>query len=198
MKKQTNSDYLDYLFEFANLDFSSIEQANQFFRSWNLRKQETYNSFTEMLNDSLRGIRSWQKALRKVFDNIIEKQALTDSEVLRSFERIHRSIPRRIFWTIVEGKKLDLSFNPPQNWVPELPDFYGYNLAGGYLEKVARSLFQFLSMEEILRIRKCKICEKYFVAKDKKRQKCYSDDCRKEYEKVKKQKQREKDPVKYY
>jgi hypothetical protein len=48
------------------------------------------------------------------------------------------------------------------------------------------------------RIKKCPICKKFFPARDKKRQvRCYDDSCNKEYERLKKQRQREKEPEIY-
>ncbi len=47
-------------------------------------------------------------------------------------------------------------------------------------------------------IKECPYCEKFFIAKDTKRQRCYSRECEKDYQRDRKRKQREKDPVKYY
>ena len=46
-------------------------------------------------------------------------------------------------------------------------------------------------------LKKCKYCKEYFIAESKNRKRCYSDNCRKEYEKEKKRKQRADEPVKY-
>jgi hypothetical protein len=68
-----------------------------------------------------------------------------------------------------------------------------------YLNSIAYySLTEFLLHNDRRKLKKCPYCDLFFVAKDIKRQKCYSDDCRKEHERLKKQKQREKDLAKYY
>lgn len=55
-------------------------------------------------------------------------------------------------------------------------------------------LVNFLKSNDRRKIKKCPYCDKFFIAKDIKRKRCYSDDCRKEYERNKKRKQREDEP----
>ena len=57
---------------------------------------------------------------------------------------------------------------------------------------------EFLRTMDSKKLKKCPYCEVYFMAKDAKRIRCYAQECRKKYERQKKQKQREDDPVKYY
>jgi len=60
------------------------------------------------------------------------------------------------------------------------------------------SLTEFLVHNDRRKIKKCDYCENFFIAKDIKRTtRCYSPKCEREYQKEKKRKQREKDPVKY-
>lgn len=47
------------------------------------------------------------------------------------------------------------------------------------------------------KIRRCPICNRFFVAKNKQRTFCYKIECIRAYEREKKAKQRDKDPVKY-
>ena len=60
------------------------------------------------------------------------------------------------------------------------------------------SLTEFLIANDRCKIKFCPYCERFFIARDIKRKTCcYSDECHKEYERIKKQKQRETDPIKY-
>ena len=63
---------------------------------------------------------------------------------------------------------------------------------------VSFSLSEFLLHNDRRKLKKCPYCEKFFIAKSIKRERCYSDNCRKEYERSKKRKQRETDLAKYY
>ena len=60
------------------------------------------------------------------------------------------------------------------------------------------SFVEFLKSTTKNKLKKCPYCEKFFMAKDTKRQRCYSKKCQQEYERVKKRKQRGDDPAKYY
>ncbi len=62
---------------------------------------------------------------------------------------------------------------------------------------IALSLLSFMDSKDKNRLRRCPYCKKFYIAKDTKREKCYSPECRKEYEREKKRKQRNNDPVKY-
>ncbi len=59
------------------------------------------------------------------------------------------------------------------------------------------SLLEFLLTNDRRKIKLCTYCNNFFIAKDIKRKRCYSECCAKEYEKEKKRKQRKDDPVKY-
>ena len=63
---------------------------------------------------------------------------------------------------------------------------------------VGNSLVEFLLPNDRRKLKKCPYCEKFFIATDIRRERCYTDNCRKEYERSKKQKQRETDLAKYY
>lgn len=59
------------------------------------------------------------------------------------------------------------------------------------------SLISFLYLNKRRSIKKCPICQNFFIAGDTKRKNCYSSSCRKEHRRLYKQHQREVDPVKY-
>jgi len=62
----------------------------------------------------------------------------------------------------------------------------------------AYSLFEFLSNNDFKKLKLCHYCNKFYVASDIRQKKCKNEECRKQYEREKKQKQRKNDPVKYY
>jgi hypothetical protein len=60
------------------------------------------------------------------------------------------------------------------------------------------SLVYFLKVRDsIKRLKQCPYCKIFFIAKDTKKDFCYSNECFKEYKKLQKQNQREVDPEKY-
>lgn len=63
---------------------------------------------------------------------------------------------------------------------------------------VGFSLAAFLMNKDRRKLKKCPFCNKFYIADDIRQKKCKSDDCKKAYEREKKRKQREKDPVTYY
>jgi len=66
-----------------------------------------------------------------------------------------------------------------------------YNLA-------CHSLISFLSVRgNLQKIKQCPYCKLFFIAKDAKRINCYENKCVKEDRRLRKQKQRDEDPVKY-
>ncbi|HUT70229.1 MAG TPA: hypothetical protein VMW89_06095 [Desulfatiglandales bacterium] len=94
---------------------------------------------------------------------------------------------------LTEALGWDLSLVFPE----ETDDLRGKFLS--FLEWIiGYSLTEFLLHNDRRKLKKCPYCHKFFIAKDIKRQRCYSDDCRKTFERIKKQKQRDEDPVKYY
>jgi hypothetical protein len=78
-------------------------------------------------------------------------------------------------------------------------DRYASDFLTEYYDKpIAYCLIEFLrDNEAVHRLKICPYCEKFFLARDKKRIKCYKDKCRKMYEQEKKKKQRSDDPVTY-
>jgi hypothetical protein len=63
---------------------------------------------------------------------------------------------------------------------------------------VSYSLVEFLRKNNFKKLKICPFCNNFFIAKDIKREKrCYSKECEKAYQREKKRKQREKDPLRY-
>ncbi|MEN6373680.1 MAG: hypothetical protein ABFD75_02725 [Smithella sp.] len=59
------------------------------------------------------------------------------------------------------------------------------------------SLINFLIKTDRRKLKKCPICNKFFIAEDTKRQRCYNKACDREYRRLQKQRQRREDPLKY-
>ena len=63
---------------------------------------------------------------------------------------------------------------------------------------VGYSLTNFLSNNDRRKLKLCPYCDKFYIADDIRQKKCKNEECRKQYEREKKRKQRKNDPVKYY
>jgi len=62
---------------------------------------------------------------------------------------------------------------------------------------VSYSLIEFLKKNDYKKLKLCPFCNNFYIAEDIRRKKCYSKECEKAYQRNKKRKQRENDPVKY-
>ena len=75
-------------------------------------------------------------------------------------------------------------------------DRYASDFLAQYYDKpISYCLIEFLrDNKAVHRLKICPYCEKFFMARDTKRVKCYKDKCRKDYERKKKEKQRLEEP----
>lgn len=117
--------------------------------------------------------------LKRLLNEITDHNILYDSESLRYFIRTRKSMDY-----IVENGRLT------EKW----KDGEVYPVM---LTPVIISLIDFLSNSEVKKIKKCPLCQKFFIAKDTKRIICYGDYCRKKYHKEDMKKRRSNDPVRY-
>jgi hypothetical protein len=62
---------------------------------------------------------------------------------------------------------------------------------------IAHSFVAFVEKVDVKRIKQCPYCDSFFIARDLRRKRCYSDECGKAYSREKKRKQRENNPVRY-
>ena len=76
-------------------------------------------------------------------------------------------------------------------------DYVQYAFSQFLMIFVGYSLTEFLLNNNRRKLKKCPYCDEYFIANDLRRKKCYSDDCKKTYERRKKRKQREDEPEIY-
>jgi len=118
-----------------------------------------------------------------------------DSGLQILFYNVESPFNRRFFIVPNSNRKLPFKETVEQvNWL-----VYERNEFNSYILQVAGyTLADFLMNNDRRKLKKCPYCKTFFIAKDIRRQRCYSDDCRKAYEKEKKKRQRKKDPVKYY
>jgi hypothetical protein len=86
-------------------------------------------------------------------------------------------------------------FHHAKGWFGEHRGAWGEILL---MQIVGYSLKEFLLHGNHRKLKRCPYCRQFFVAKDIKKLYCYSPTCKTEYERRKKQKQREEDPVTYY
>jgi len=63
---------------------------------------------------------------------------------------------------------------------------------------VSYSLVEFLRKNDHRKIKLCPFCNSFFIAEDIRRERCYSKKCERAYQRERKRKQRDSDPVKYY
>lgn len=132
--------------------------------------------------------KSFQKSLRKILDKVIADGKVLESEELNFIVNLQqRSITKYEF---VNGQLIEKT-------MPNPDDEYMIMVTPGWLKYSCRSLLDYLCEGNLKQLKRCPYCNKYFIAKDSKRKRCYSESCAREYEKEKKQKQRNDDPVKY-
>ena len=72
-----------------------------------------------------------------------------------------------------------------------------YSPMNGFSIVLSYLFVEYLRNHGPRRIRKCPYCNKYFLAKHARRERCYSKECEKKYQRLKKRKQRELEPEIY-
>ena len=118
--------------------------------------------------------------LRAILEAIVQDDA-EPKESLKYFAEINES-PRFIRNKSFERLSVEPNTNP--DWLLNMAQFLFELRADGKSEFTKR-------------LRKCPYCRLYFLAKDLKRKKCYSSECKKLYERTQKRKQREDNSMKY-
>lgn len=139
----------------------------------------------KMLFEDIESLKTKSKSLIESMATYSSLSELSENSTLRSLAGHYPPSALQITKTSIEKKPRGSKF---------------WDLGVKYLQQCASYAFFefFLEDTNINRIRHCFICAEFFIAEDLKRQRCYSDVCRKEHERLKKQKQRGDDPVKYY
>ena len=150
----------------------------------------------------LANLSATQKMLLQVLDNLMKGRSLADSESINFFlKNIQRfqgksyTVPLVVFnkFTLIQP---DISKSSEYSFYEE--DAHT-TVIFSYQKAIFHSfdIFFQLPLEFHDLVRRCPYCKLYFMVKDLKRKKCYSEECQKEYEKQKKRKQRESEPQFY-
>jgi hypothetical protein len=174
-------------------DLKSKIQNNRFEEIYCISKQ-----YKEIL-DLHEQIRKIQKDYRSILEMIIDDTPLNKIPTLaQKFKTIYDT--SMITTTKISAKR-DLFKKTPlieennyvrnkikRGWFIELQNEFVYWMV---------EFFKGLNNRKY--IKKCPYCGNFFIAKDIKRKtRCYSKECEKEYQREKKQKQRKEDPATYY
>lgn len=185
-----------------------------------LVSQERYKQIEKMayhylghLQNEHGHINEIRKDLQICFDSILNKFS-SNREVFTRFLSIYNSMKSSILYVTDEGNIAEKpSFNvnilltrdDDKNSYfyfplvrPGLPVHRFDECKCIYHQIIAYCLFHYLAnTENKKKLKKCPLCEMFFIAEDTKRVKCYSSECQRIYARLKKQKQREDDPEKY-
>ena len=133
--------------------------------------------------------REFKQKMRKVLDSIVQNRRIVESEELSYFLEYESLSENAYSLEICDGKLQRGKPKSALHLINEEPHLY----TGALLNALKQ-----IDENQISRIKKCQYCRSFFYANDIRRvTRCYSDDCEKAYQRIKKQKQREKDPVKY-
>lgn len=148
-------------------------------------KPRLQNSEGKIIHD--RGVSVVISRLKDIFDRIIANNGtLTDIKITDIQDFIDYSEVYRFKYKILDGelvKDADLSE------IARIEPWQWY---------LSYELINFLSESNRLgKLKKCPICQKFFIAKDRKRIICYEKSCSKERRRLFKQHQRKVDPCKY-
>lgn len=149
---------------------------------------EESESWFERYDDGLNSIEHDQREFQKVLDEISRGQEydkITELKQLFNFAGLLDRISIDIQPLAIREKRDwqgDILFSMPA---------FLKSLSSLDLRKYL------LEDKNFQRLKKCPICQKYFIAKDKKRKICYESECSKVYHKKDMQIRRDKNPAKY-
>lgn len=119
--------------------------------------------------------------LTNLLIDIIDSKILRESEHLRYFTSMRKAMDYKVKGGILTEEWMNGEIYDPVQLTPVLV-----------------GLIDFLhNPRKLKKLKRCPFCQKFFIAKDAKREKCYANKCFKEYKRIQKQRQREDDPVKY-
>jgi hypothetical protein len=134
---------------------------------------------------------SGHRNLRKILDQIIRDQKIIMTKELKFF--IRGTFPYKPEFIVEDG-----------NLILKIKYDVGEELIGSWLEpnwfkEIKCELLNYLTdpKKDKRKLKKCLFCKEYFIADDIRQKKCKSEDCRRQYQRRQKAKQRELDPVKY-
>lgn len=186
------------------------QEINKAVKKNNLSKKEYNLIYTilhyyfEVLEPEHNHISRVQKELKSVLDVLAGAKKFDDAAVstLEKYEQIQTETNFNVSYITANGKGgIVIEDWPPFNEESFLSRCDGcvhLNLQDYYDVTIIFCFFKFFREENNHKyIKKCISCGDFFIAEDMRRTKCYSSECMKKYEREKKRKQREDDPVKY-
>jgi hypothetical protein len=190
---------------FESLPLKPDRQPNKFYRDeesynsiyiWHqirmggsvVKDEESETQYPEAIKWLLDEVRNLKDDLTTLIRSMATCKSLPDLFTNGHFINLAKEFPiQKLFLT-----EKDIEFRP------EYPNIW--DLGSRYIKVCVSQTFfgYFLPKKNFNRIRFCSLCSNFFIARDMKRRRCYSEDCNKNYKRLQKQEQREKDPAKYY
>ena len=171
---------LSYIFiDFANENYSTLERF--------IRPVTFLSS-----RDSPK-LKDTTVKLQRLLISIIEDQKIKASTDMQYFIN---AFDEHIEYKVTDGK---LTKAKKREIFPENVNVLKLIDKPVWLRMLSYSLISFLtkSNQNTRKLKRCTFCHDFFIANDVRKQRCKSDDCRKAYEREKKRKQRQEDPVRY-
>lgn len=145
-----------------------------------------------------------QKELKNVLDVLAGTKKFDDAAVstLQKYEQIQTETNFNVSYITANGYGgIVIEDWPPfieESFLNRCDGCVHLNLQDYYDVTIIFCFFKFFREENNHKyIKKCISCDDFFIAEDTRRTKCYSSECMKKYEREKKRKQRENDPVTY-
>jgi hypothetical protein len=129
------------------------------------------------------------KNLRKLLDQIIKAKKISMTKELKYF--IDRLPFHKQAFIVKNGELIPiLKYALEDERLETRPDWF---------RRINFELIKYLidRNEDKRKLKKCPICNKYFIANNIRRKKCESEECSREYRRQQKAKQRESDPERY-
>jgi hypothetical protein len=122
--------------------------------------------------------------LKLIMNGMVDKDEKKQDDGLAYFEFILKSAPPKFE---IDGKVVGMYKNPVSTSpYPEWVTFLAQDIVDCIYDD-----------KKMKKLGKCGICGHFYLKKNSRRTRCYSPECEKTFQRFKKQKQREKDPVKY-
>ena len=145
-----------------------------------------------------------QKELRNVLDVLAGTKEFDGAAVstLEKYEQMQTETNFNVSYIVANhhgGIKIEdwPPFNE-ESFLSRCDECVHLNLQDYYDLTIIYCFFKFFREENNHKyLKKCILCDDFFIAKDTRKTKCYSSECIKKYEREKKRKQRDNDPVKY-
>jgi len=132
-----------------------------------------------------------------ILDGILQGKDIRNFDFLGTFSKRYEDAVSTFFMPRLEFTE-NGSLRKSTSFSLKEKSFKNKNaIPGLLLGSLAYCMVEFLINIDQRRLRRCPYCNGFYYAEHIRRKRCYSDDCRRQYGRVKKQRQRADDPVKY-